>query len=94
MRDYPNGGFFFIDAAPIIAAGESGLKIDGISEDAKRAIKGGKVVVISNFPEDEGILQGAMIGSMLYKIDDDLIMVTVEGNNIFAINEDIIYSQG
>lgn len=55
MRDYSNGGFFFIDAAPIQAAGNAGLKIEGIFEDAKRAIAGGKVfvltgLVISNVP--------------------------------------------
>lgn len=49
MRDYPNGGFFFIDAEPIVAAGEDGLKIDGIFEDAKRAIEGGKVFVMTNY---------------------------------------------
>lgn len=55
MRDYPNGGFFFIDAAPIQAAGNSGLKIDGIHEDAKRAIEGGKVFVLTNLQfENEG----------------------------------------
>ena len=48
MRDYPNGGFFFIDAAPIIAAGKTGLKIDGIFEDAKRAIEAGKLFVITD----------------------------------------------
>lgn len=56
MRDYPNGGFFFIDAAPIQAAGEEGLKIDGIFEDAKRAISGGKVFVLANFAPDENTL--------------------------------------
>lgn len=54
MRDYSNGGFFFIDAAPIIAAGETGLKIDGIFEDAKRAIEGGKVFVLTNIQLEEG----------------------------------------
>ena len=47
MRDYPNGGFFFIDAAPIQAAGKTGLKIDGIHDEAKRAIKAGKLFVIT-----------------------------------------------
>lgn len=56
MRDYPNGGFFFIDAAPIQAAGKDGLTIEGIFEDATRAIKGGKVFVLSNFAQDEGVL--------------------------------------
>ena len=56
MRDYPNGGFFFIDAAPIQAAGENGLKIDGIFEDAKRAVDGGKVFVLTNYSPDEGVL--------------------------------------
>lgn len=62
MRDYLNGGFFFIDAAPIIAAGESGLKIDGIFEDAKRAIAGGKVFVLANFAPDENtLITGVMV---------------------------------
>lgn len=61
MRDYPNGGFFFIDAAPIKAAGASGLKIDGIFEDAKRAVAGGKVFVLSNYsPVDGTIINGVM----------------------------------
>lgn len=61
MRDYPNGGFFFIDAAPIQAAGEDGLKIDGIFEDAKRAIEGGKVFVMTNFAlEEDALLSGTM----------------------------------
>lgn len=61
MRDYPNGGFFFIDAAPIQAAGESGLKIDGIFEDAKRAAASGKVFVLTNFAPDEGtIINGVL----------------------------------
>lgn len=60
MRDYPNGGFFFIDAAPIQAAGENGLKIDGIFEDAKRAVEGGKVFVMTNFASDESIVNGVM----------------------------------
>lgn len=62
MRDYPNGGFFFIDAAPIQAADEGGLHIEGIFEDAKRAIKGGKVFVLTNFAPDEGsLVTGVMV---------------------------------
>ncbi len=65
MRDYSNGGFFFIDAAPIQAAGEGGLKIDGIYEDAKRAIKGGKVFVLTNFAPDEGAIITGVMGAVL-----------------------------
>lgn len=62
MRNYPNGGFFFIDAAPIQAAGKNGLKIDGIFEDAKRAVAGGKVFVLTNFaPEEGSLITGVMV---------------------------------
>lgn len=62
MRDYPNGGFFFIDAAPIQAAGENGLKIDGIFEDAKRAVAGGKVFVLAHVTVGTGANSGMMAG--------------------------------
>lgn len=62
MRDYSNGGFFFIDAAPIQAAGKNGLKIDNIFEDAKRAVVDGKVFVLSNYsPVNGTISNGVMI---------------------------------
>lgn len=63
MRDYPNGGFFFIDAAPIQAAGENGLHIEGIFEDATRAVKGGKVFVLTGCAPAEGVL---LNGTILY----------------------------
>lgn len=62
MRDYPNGGFFFIDAAPIQAAGENGLKIDGIFEDAKRAVEGGKVFVLTHVTVGTGANSGMTAG--------------------------------
>ena len=91
MRDYPNGGFFFIDAAPIIAAGESGLKIDGIYEDAKRAIAGGKLLVVSDFPEDNGYLQGAISGFLNMDIANDEITIYCGTEQFASIsNEDVI----
>lgn len=94
MRDYPNGGFFFIDAAPIIAAGASGLKIEGIYEDAKRAIEGGKVFVLTGVTVRDTAVSGlfvpAMLGetieggytelSLMFQItDEDVILINIGG---------------
>lgn len=94
MRDYPNGGFFFIDAAPIIAAGRDGLKIEGIFEDAKRAIEGGKVFVLTGVPltgAASGIIITAILGTesieggemdiqiMLQITNEDVILINVGG---------------
>lgn len=67
MRDYPNGGFFFIDAAPIIAAGEGGLKIAGIFEDVKRAIEAGKVFVMTGIriEQDDELFTSGVVTTMM-----------------------------
>lgn len=93
MRDYPNGGFFFIDAVPIQAAGAGGLKIEGIFEDAKRAIAGGKVFVLTNFASEEGfIITGTMSavseptmvsGGMMYA--EKTIVVIIARNDVVTI---------
>lgn len=70
MRDYPNGGFFFIDVAPIQAAGKNGLKIDGIYEDAKRAIAGGKVGIITGLIDPDGKPVGGIISAIYYSEND------------------------
>lgn len=83
MRDYPNGGFFFIDAAPIIAAGESGVKIDGIFEDAKRAFEAGKVFVVTGVT----ILGTAMSSctATAYQGDDGIV-ISKQGEITFEID--------
>ena len=80
MRDYSNGGFFFIDAAPIIAAGEKGLKIDGIFEDAKRAVEGGKLVVVTNFPIEQTINSGMPVMIVAEGTLPDITGFIVNGN--------------
>lgn len=95
MRDYPNGGFFFIDAAPIQAAGVNGLKIDGIYEDAKRAIAGGKVFVLSNYsPEDGTIINGVMatIGTeegvqAMLSVAPKVIAAIITSGDVISITE-------
>lgn len=95
MRDYPNGGFFFIDAAPIQAAGAEGLKIDGIFEDAKRAIAGGKVFVLTGLAisnvSTSGVVVSAMGGetiieggstefTLMFQItNEDVILINIGG---------------
>lgn len=91
MRDYPNGGFFFIDAAPIQAAGENGLKIDGIFEDAKRAVEGGKVFVLTASLEG-AIFTGVMgtvsasegISAML-EVANQTIALTITSEDVVTI---------
>lgn len=90
MRDYPNGGFFFIDAAPIQAAGENGLHIEGIFEDAKRAIESGKVFVITGAV----ILNVAMSGiiATAYQTADG-ITITKQGEtsiDIYIAENDVV----
>lgn len=95
MRDYPNGGFFFIDAAPIIAAGESGLKIEGIFKDAKRAIEGGKVFVLTGLTLGNAAVSGVIVSAalgddsieggdselqiILQITDEDVILINIGG---------------
>ena len=90
MRDYPNGGFFFIDAAPIIAAGARGLKIEGIYEDAKRAIEGGKVFVLTGVTVNGTTISGIVLPAV------EKIGMSIEGgftelSLMFQItNEDVV----
>lgn len=100
MRDYSNGGFFFIDAAPIQAAGTNGLKIYGIFEDAKRAIAGGKVFVLTHIQlEQDGTsvklsgvfatagLSGTAIQATATAYNDTyLIMITNEDIITFVVD--------
>lgn len=92
MRDYSNGGFFFIDAAPIQAAGNAGLKIEGIFEDAKRAIAGGKVfvltgLVISNVPMS-GVVVSAMGNETTIEggITELTLMFQITNEDVILIN--------
>lgn len=93
MRDYSNGGFFFIDAAPIQAAGDAGLKIEDIFEDAKRAIKGGKVFVLTNFAPNEGALVngvmtaigGAEIISAVLPIAGGTVALSITSEDVVTI---------
>lgn len=92
MRDYPNGGFFFIDAAPIQAAGNAGLKIDGIFEDAKRAIEGGKVFVLTGLTISDtpmsGVVVSAMAGDEVIEggVTELTLMFQITDENVFIIN--------
>lgn len=49
MRDYPNGGFFFIDVTEIQPVGTDGFEIEGIYDDMKRAVLSGKLIILTNF---------------------------------------------
>lgn len=98
MRDYPNGGFFFIDAAPIIAAGRGGLKIDGIFEDATRAIKAGKVFVMTGIRLEQGddeLLTSGVVTTMMSSaevihgmsdIESVAVMTTVTTEDVISIS--------
>lgn len=92
MRDYPNGGFFFIDAAPIIAAGESGLKIEGIFEDAMRAINGGKVFVMTGLTLNGGVVSGVILSAIggaegIEGGDSELqIMFQISNEDVILVN--------
>lgn len=92
MRDYPNGGFFFIDAAPIIATGESGLKIDGIFEDAKRAIEAGKVFVITGRLSDSKPASGFVCFAAMSAADEISITDAPSGSYgyCYITSEDVI----
>lgn len=91
MRNYPNGGFFFIDAAPIQAAGENGLKIPGIFEDAKRAIEGGKVGIITGLIDSDDKPVGGVMATIYYTENDIQIggLDVVNTANIIISDEDI-----
>lgn len=92
MRDYSNGGFFFIDAALIQAAGKSGLEIDGIFEDAKRAIEGGKVFVMTGLTMGgasvSGIILPAILGDETIEGGNSELTITyqITNENVVTIN--------
>ena len=91
MRDYPNGGFFFLDAAPIQAAGESGLKINGIFEDAKRAIAGGKVFVLTGLVSGDDALTFSGVVMFAYEDAGAIIAETnVSGYMVNITSADVV----
>lgn len=84
MRDYSNGGFFFIDVTVTMETYQSGRVVMDLDEtfadDVKRAIKAGKIFAITGITNVAGVIAGAYVSE-----DTVYITAPIIGMNSTAI---------